>query len=183
MIANIDPVFNLPGKNSADMRIAKDVITDAGHDDAADVYIMASGDRDFNQVLNSLRTRGKTVIVWGVRGSTSRQLENNPGLSVEYIEDFTSLQTHQSWSSAASAHQPIDEEEMTAFTPSQWSSVIIQMDRLATEREAEAIPSQDLVKSINSSRAQSSHRHAAKIWCCRLCRWGFSRQWQAVAAM
>ena len=30
MLANIDPVFNLPGKNSADMRIAKDVITDAG---------------------------------------------------------------------------------------------------------------------------------------------------------
>ncbi len=148
MLANIDPVFNLPGKNSADMRIAKDVITDAGHDDAADVYIMASGDRDFNQVLNSLRTRGKTVIVWGVRGSTSRQLENNPGLSVEYIEDFTSLQTHQSWSSAASAQQPSVEEEIAAFTPSQWSSVIIQLDRLATEREVEAIPSQDLVNQL-----------------------------------
>ena len=147
MLANIDPVFNLPGKNSADMRIAKDVITDAGHDDAADVYIMASGDRDFNDVLNSLRTRGKTVIVWGVRGSTSRQLENNPGLSVDYIEDFTSLQTHQSWSSAASAQQPV-EEEITAFTPSQWSSVIVQMDRLSTERETEALPSQDLVNQL-----------------------------------
>ena len=98
MLANIDPVFNLPGKNSADMRIAKDVITDAGYSDAADVYIMASGDRDFNQVLNSLLSKGKTVIVWGVRGSTSRQLENNPGITVEYIEDFTNLQTHQSWS-------------------------------------------------------------------------------------
>jgi hypothetical protein len=147
MLANIDPVFNLPGKNSADMRIARDVITDAGHDDAADVFIMASGDRDFNQVLNSLRTRGKTVIVWGVRGSTSRQLENNPGVSVEYIEDFTNLQTHQSWSSAASAHQPVD-HNMTAFTPSQWSSVIIQMDRLSTERDTEIIPSQDLVNQL-----------------------------------
>ena len=50
-MANIDPVFNLPGKNSADIRIARDVITDVGHSDAADVYILASGDRDFNDVL------------------------------------------------------------------------------------------------------------------------------------
>src|SRR5690242_5747470 len=68
MLANIDPVFNLPGKNSADMRIARDVITDGSQKNAADVFIMASGDRDFNQVLNSLRANNKTVIVWGVRG-------------------------------------------------------------------------------------------------------------------
>jgi hypothetical protein len=101
MLANIDPVFNLPGKNSADMRIARDVITDGSQKNAADVFIMASGDRDFNQVLNSLPANNKTVIVWGVRGSTSRQLENNPGITVEYIEDFTNLQTHQSLSVAA----------------------------------------------------------------------------------
>jgi hypothetical protein len=127
MLANIDPVFNLPGKNSADMRIARDVITDASHSDAADVIIMASGDRDFNQVLNSLRARSKQVIVWGVRGSTSRMLENNPGLQVEYIEDFTSLQTHQSLSNVVYG----DGVDASAFTPSQWSSVIIQFDRLA----------------------------------------------------
>jgi hypothetical protein len=126
MLANIDPVFNLPGKNSADMRIARDVITDASHSDAADVIIMASGDRDFNQVLNSLRARSKQVIVWGVRGSTSRMLENNPGLQVEYIEDFTSLQTHQSLSTVS-----FPDGDAGAFTPSQWSSVIVQFDRLA----------------------------------------------------
>ncbi|MBC7870272.1 MAG: NYN domain-containing protein, partial [Chitinophagaceae bacterium] len=94
-LANIDPVFNLPGKNSADIRIARDVLTDSGHSDAADVYIMASGDRDFNDVLNTLVKRNRVVIVWGVRGSTSRQLENNPGINVEFIDDFTNLQTHQ----------------------------------------------------------------------------------------
>ncbi len=147
MLANIDPVFNLPGKNSADMRIAKDVITDASHDDAADVYIMASGDRDFNQVLNTLRARGKHVVVWGVRGSTSRQLENNPGISIEYIEDFTNLQTHQSLSKAAVADRE-DETDAVGFTPSQWTSVVIQFDRLVQELGTEVIASQQIVEQL-----------------------------------
>lgn len=146
MLANIDPVFNLPGKNSADMRIAKDVITDAGHDDSADVYIMASGDRDFNQVLNSLRARGKQVIVWGVRGSTSRQIENNPGISIEYIEDFTNLQTHQSLSTASVA----EDDASVGFTPSQWTSVIIQFDRLASDLNTDVVSSQQLVEQLRS---------------------------------
>lgn len=144
MLANIDPVFNLPGKNSADMRIARDVITDASHSDAADVFIMASGDRDFNQVLNSLRTRNKQVIVWGVRGSTSRQLENNPGLTVEYIEDFTNLQTHQSLSTAAFT----EGADASAFTPSQWSSVIVQFDRLAKALGSDMMSVNQLVEQL-----------------------------------
>ncbi|MBL8116347.1 MAG: NYN domain-containing protein [Anaerolineae bacterium] len=144
MLANIDPVFNLPGKNSADMRIARDVITDASQKNAADVVIMASGDRDFNQVLNSLRASNKTVIVWGVRGSTSRQLENNPGITVEYIEDFTNLQTHQSLSTAAFA----DGADVALFTPSQWSSVIIQFDRLATVMGTDTMSVHQLVDQL-----------------------------------
>ncbi len=144
MMANIDPVFNLPGKNSADVRIARDVITDASQPGAADVFIMASGDRDFNQVLNSLRTRNKTVIVWGVRGSTSRQLENNPGVTVEYIEDFTNLQTHQSLSTAG-----LNETgEVVLFTPSQWSSVIMQFDRLAQATGSDVMSVHQLVDQL-----------------------------------
>ncbi len=145
MMANIDPVFNLPGKNSADMRIARDVITDSSHDDAADVYIMASGDRDFNDVLNSLRQRNKTVILWGVRGSTSRVFENNPGLTIEYIDDFTNLQTHQSLGMSASADETAD---LGGFTPSQWSSVIIQFDQMATEEGADIISRAGLVDRL-----------------------------------
>jgi hypothetical protein len=144
MMANIDPVFNLPGKNSADMRIAKDVITDSGHTDAADLYVIASGDRDFNQVLNTLRSRNKQVIVWGVRGSTSRLLENNPGISVEYIEDFTNLQTHQSLSAAVSESGA----DTISFTPSQWSSVIIQFDRLTAELGVDVITVEQLVDQL-----------------------------------
>lgn len=144
MMANIDPVFNLPGKNSADMRIAKDVITDANHGDAADLYIVASGDRDFNQVLNTLRTRNKQVIVWGVRGSTSRLLENNPGISIEYIEDFTNLETHQSLSAVVSESGG----DNVSFTPSQWSSVIVQFDRLASEAGTDVITTAELVDKL-----------------------------------
>lgn len=144
-MANIDPVFNLPGKNSADMRIAKDVITDSGHGDSADVYIVASGDRDFNEVINSLRSRNKQVIMWAVRGSISRQLENNA--SVEFVEDFTNLQTHQSLSvSAVTTH---DDDDITGFTPSQWSSVIVQFDSLADDVETEVLTREQLITRLS----------------------------------
>lgn len=146
LLANIDAVNSLPGKNSADMRIAHDVSVDAGHEDSADVYIMASGDRDFHDVLTSLRARGKQVIVWGVRGSTSRQLESNPGIEVEYVEDFTDLKTHRSlWTETT---QPSEEELPAAFLPSQWSSVIMQMDRLTASEGAETLPGQALVEQL-----------------------------------
>ncbi len=143
LLANIDPVFNLPGKNSADIRIAREIITDSSHPDAADVYILASGDRDFNDVLNAIIQRGKQVILWGVRGSTSRQLANNPGVTIEYIDDFTNLQTHQSLSDAV-----VGQDVADAFTPSQWSSVVIQFDRLANELGTFEIPSRRLVEQL-----------------------------------
>jgi hypothetical protein len=143
MVANIDPVFNLPGKNSADIRIARDMMSDSVHTDSADVYIIASGDRDFSEVLNSLLARSKTVILWGVRGSTSRQLENKPGIAIEYIDDFTNLQTHQSLSTA-----PLSEEVTDSFTPSQWTSVIVQFDQLATQLNSEVVSSRQLVEQL-----------------------------------
>ena len=142
-LANIDPVFNLPGKNSADIRIARDVMTDSGHADHADVYIIASGDRDFNDVLNMLVQNSRQVVIWGVRGSTSRQLENNPGINVEFIEDFTNLQTHQSLSSVELPDDTVD-----SFTPSQWSSVIIQFDRLIHGMDSEEASIHQLVERL-----------------------------------
>jgi len=154
LMANIDAVNSLPGKNSADMRIARDVTIDAGHEDSADVYIMASGDRDFHDVLADLRARGKRVIVWGVRGSTSRRLEANPGIEVEYVEDFTDLKTHRSLWPAAS---PQGEEAAPApFLPSQWSSVIIQLDRLTSRSGEEALPAERLVEQLRQVDAVAS---------------------------
>ncbi|QPC81892.1 NYN domain-containing protein [Phototrophicus methaneseepsis] len=165
MLANIDPVFNLPGKNSADIRIARDVITAAAQPDSADIYIVASGDRDFNEVLNALIQRGKQVVIWGVRGSTSRVLENHPGVTVEYVEDFTELATHQSLSTSSLASDPAE-----PFVPSQWSSVVMQFDRLAQRLGKESLElsalAQQLVNAgvvLNNDRAQDLISQASSM--------------------
>jgi hypothetical protein len=144
MTANIDPVFNLPGKNSADIRIARDVLQDAGHaDTAADLFILVSGDRDFNEVINTVVQRGKAVIIWGVKGSTSRVLLSHPSVSVEYIDDFTELKTPESLLNA-----PIVEDNNDVFLPSQWSSVVLQFDRLAKRNQTEQLKLSELLEQL-----------------------------------
>ncbi|MCY3779245.1 MAG: NYN domain-containing protein [Chloroflexi bacterium] len=142
MMANIDPVFHLPGKQSADIRIARDVLTDAGHPEAGDVIILATGDRDFNDVINPLLQRNKTVIVWGVRGSTGRLLQSHPSLQLEYIDDFTELQTHQSLSAVET------QKDTESFIPSQWSSVIIQCFRLSPPQASAEVTEASLIRQL-----------------------------------
>ena len=155
MINNIDPVFNLPGKNSADIRIARDLITDSGIPDSVEVVVVASGDRDFNDVLNTLIQRGKTVIIWGVQGSTSRQLEQNPSVTVEYIENFTNLQTHQSLMTSLLN----DEDEFEAFVPTQWASVVIQHDYLTKRYGQSGIsPERIILRLVDVSTVVSPDR-------------------------
>ena len=144
MMANIDPVFTLPGKNSADIRIARDVITDTSHPEGGDVIILASGDRDFKEVLNTVIQRGKSVILWGVRGSTSRQLVDHPAVTIEYIEDFANLQPHQSLGQAK-----VSASEPETFIPSQWSSVVIQYDRLRERINGEDVTINKLIKQLH----------------------------------
>ena len=132
-MSNIDPVFNLPGKNSADMRIARDVLADLMHAETPDIFVLASGDRDFNQVINTLRSHNKQVIVWGVRGSISRQVETNPGVVLEYIEDFTSMQPHEALGRLYGTTGPAPEQFAAPsldVRPSQWVSIILQYDNI-----------------------------------------------------
>jgi hypothetical protein len=159
-LANIDPVYNLPGKNSADMRIAKDVLADSVLPSAGDVFIIASGDRDFNDVYSSLRSRGKQVIVWGVRESTSRQLENNPALHVEYLDDFLTLQRHETLGQVYQASITTPAGAATAFTPSQWSSVVLQFDRLAALTPGDGLPVEALQDQLRRVSAVVSDARA-----------------------
>jgi hypothetical protein len=150
--ANIDPVFSLPGKNSADMRIAKEVLDDSAAGDSADVFIIASGDRDFNEVFSAVRARNKQVVVWGVRGSTSRLVESNPALVVEYIEDFCDLHHHADLLPAHPPAAPAPKLDVEAhepeFRPSQWSSVILQLDYLLMGMNTHAVPLDRLIDRL-----------------------------------
>ena len=121
MMANIDPVFHLPGKQSADIRIARDVLTDAGHPEAGDVIILATGDRDFNDRHQSAAAAQQDRPSFGAcAAAPGRLLQSHPSLQLEYIDDFTDLQTHQSLGAVEA------EADTESFIPSQWSSVIIQ---------------------------------------------------------
>jgi hypothetical protein len=153
-LANIDPVYNLPGKNSADMRIAKDVLAESMSPNAPDIFIIASGDRDFNDVFSALRNRNKQVIVWGVRGSTSRMVESNPTLQIEYLDDFLALQRHDAVGQMYSSAQATPAGAANAFTPSQWSTVVLQYDILSAQQGGEGgvtIESlQDQLRHVNA---------------------------------
>jgi len=95
-----------------------------------------------------------------VRGSTSRLLESNPALSVEYIEDFCKLRRV---ADAMAAHVGPSETSapVVEFRPSQWSSVVLQLDLLLSERSADRVSISTLVKRLvdehavpNEDRAQ-----------------------------
>lgn len=161
--ANIDPVFNLPGKNSADMRIARDVMADLMYQESPDIFILASGDRDFNEVINTLRSNNKQVIVWGVRGSVSRQVETNPAVLMEYIEDFTDMEPHEALGRLYGEVSPAAERQALPVDvrPSQWVSAILQYDCM--EVGEDGVPREALENQLLEVNAVVSRDRAANL--------------------
>ena len=162
-LANIDPVFNLPGKNSADMRIAKDVLAASASSNAAEVFIVASGDRDFNDVFGALRARGKQVVVWGIHGSTSRILEKNPAILLEYVDDFARFQRHTELSEIYDRNVRSDDGEVRVFRPSQWSSVALQYDILKGFHPRSNISIDDLTDQLVDVHTVTSLARAEEL--------------------
>lgn len=150
-LASIDPVFSLPGKNSADLRIAKDVLARSTGPNSPDTIILASGDRDFNDIYNTLRARGKQIIVWGVRGSTSRILENNIAIHLEYIDDFVPLRQHKDLLGIY-AEAMTDPDIEPDVRPSQWDSVVLQFDYLRAN-----FPDMSITKETLAQRLVDVH--------------------------
>lgn len=152
--ANINPVITLPGKNSADMKMAKDITSSSQHGDAADIYIIASGDRDFRETINTLRGRGKQVILWSVQGTISRHLQTDPTVSVEFIEDFALLQSHQAMMLAAKA-QPAD------MPPPRRLHALAVVERHLSVRlpAAQAQDRDRLAQALDRASARSRRRH------------------------
>ena len=148
LMSNIEPRVTLPGKNSADMRIAQDVLADSIQPSASDIYIIASGDRDFNDMFSALRARGKQVVVWGVHGTISRMLQQNSALHVEYLDDFLALPHRTAQTTQTALNGP--------FTPSQWSSLVLQYDLQAARTPGDGLSAETLQDQLRRAGVVAS---------------------------
>lgn len=87
-------VINQRGKNTADMKIADDIRTLVEHTPAAggsiDIICLATMDRDFRHIVDTARSRGKKVVVLGLKGGLSRELEGVAN-QVRYLDDYLKL--------------------------------------------------------------------------------------------
>jgi hypothetical protein len=162
-VESIDPVFSLPGKNSADLRIAKDVLAESAAPNSPEIVIIASGDRDFNDIYNTLRARGKQVVVWGVQGSTSRVLENNTSITLEYIDDFAPFRKHKE---LVGLFDQVDDDEYDHeddFRPSQWSSVVLQYDFMHQAQPKQRITAERLAQQLTNVSATANDDRAYEL--------------------
>lgn len=84
-------LINMRGKNTADMKIANDIrdMVERGSTtrEEVDVIVLATGDRDFRDIVKTAKERGKRVIVLAVHNGVSRELINVAS-EVRYIDDL-----------------------------------------------------------------------------------------------
>lgn len=82
-------VVNVHGKNTADMKIADDIRTLLEHEPAKgagiDVLALATMDRDFRTVVDTMVRRGKRVVILGLEGGISRGLQGS-GAELLYLD-------------------------------------------------------------------------------------------------
>ncbi len=71
--------YNLPGRNSADLKLSDAMRNVLEHDENTDIdtYILVTGDGGYLAVLDTLLRRQKQVYVWSVRGATNAVLHQN----------------------------------------------------------------------------------------------------------
>ncbi|MEN8149656.1 MAG: NYN domain-containing protein [Planctomycetota bacterium] len=62
------------GDDRTDITMSLDALTTLYDDPEMDVYVIASGDSDFHDLLQRLRRRGKRIVVCGLRSDTGREL-------------------------------------------------------------------------------------------------------------
>lgn len=75
---------HLRRKNSVDIKLAVDAVELALANPALETFVFATGDGDFIHLVNTLRTRGKRVVIIGLSWSTSWQLTSNADQFIPY---------------------------------------------------------------------------------------------------
>ncbi len=81
------PQHRLTGKNSADIRMVVDAMDLASNKEHVNVFVIGSGDSDFSPLVSKLKENDKTVLGFGVKGSTSELLIDNCDEFI-YYEDL-----------------------------------------------------------------------------------------------
>ncbi len=81
------PQHRITGKNSADIRMVVDAMDLASNKGHINVFVIGSGDSDFSPLVSKLKENNKTVLGFGVKGSTSELLIDNCDEFI-YYEDL-----------------------------------------------------------------------------------------------
>ena len=138
------------GKNTADMKIADDIRTLLHEPNSPDTFIIASGDRDFTPVVDTLLRQGKEVIVWGVRGKTSRSLAE--AAHVEYLQEFVPLASSPPQPSDTTAAPTEGVNGLVGDTaPSIWTPLIVMLDETMSRNNWSWVSFSKLVSEANRS--------------------------------
>lgn len=101
-VAGLEPVYVLTRrhrnehgevriKNSVDVRLAADCIEASHQFPNVGTYIIVSGDNDFVHLVNTLRPRGKRVIIIGVSWTTAAHLTEQADIVLYYDLDIEPL--------------------------------------------------------------------------------------------
>lgn len=74
-------------KNSVDIKLAVDVVEFALLNPTVGTFVFVTGDGDFIHLINTLRTRGKRVVIIGTSWNTSWQLTSSADQFIAYDVD------------------------------------------------------------------------------------------------
>jgi uncharacterized LabA/DUF88 family protein len=91
--------ISIRGKNSADMEIVDDIHRLLGRDyteEAVDVVVIGTCDRDFRPVLETAQSRGKRVVVLGLQGKLSKELQTF-AQEIRYLDHYYPLPELINW--------------------------------------------------------------------------------------
>jgi len=86
------PQHKMTGKNSADIRMVVDAMDLASNKEHITTFVIGSGDSDFSPLVSKLKENDKTVLGFGVKGSTSELLIDNCDEFI-YYEDLVRERT------------------------------------------------------------------------------------------
>lgn len=121
-VAGLEPVYVLTKrsrdgsgdiriKNSVDVKMAADCIEASHQFPNVGTYIIVSGDNDFVHIVNTLRPRGKRVVLIGVSWTTASHLTEQADVVLYYDLDIEPFGEHAAARDRTARTEPIQKLE------------------------------------------------------------------------